>query len=276
VGGERLNSDDYLLMKSWGSNVVRIALNQDFWLQGAAQHNVLYPSTVARQVRWAEDAGLDVILDLHWSDRGNLAMTAPLNNGNSQQDMADVNSLQFWTEVADAYKGDGRVLFELYNEPRDIAWTIWKNGGQVNGFTAVGMQQLHDAVRATGAENLVILGGIHWAYDLSGVTANRVTGHNIMYSSHPYDTGDKQMGDWERAFGFLTSTAPVIFTEFGSQNASCPTSYTQQVVSYIMSKNLSFTAWGWYVKDCMFPSLITDWTGTPSAAGAIVKQALSN
>ena len=33
------------------------------------------------------------------------------------------------------------------------------------------MQQLYDTVRATGAQNLVIIGGLNWAYDLSGVPA---------------------------------------------------------------------------------------------------------
>ena len=62
------------------------------------------------------------------------------------------------------------MLFELYNEPHDVSWRVWKSGGDAgDGCQAVGMQQLYDAVRATGAENLVIIGGLDWAYDLSGV-----------------------------------------------------------------------------------------------------------
>ena len=44
--------------------------------------------------------------------------------------MADTNSITFWSQVAAIYKNDGRVLFELYNEPHDISWTVWKSGGQ--------------------------------------------------------------------------------------------------------------------------------------------------
>lgn len=276
VAGEHLNANDYVLMKQWGANVVRIAMNQDFWLPNAALHNLLYTSTIYRQVMWAEAAGMDVILDLHWSDRGNLAIGMPANNGNNQQDMADMNSVEFWRQVADMYKTDGHVMFELYNEPKDIPWNVWRNGGQINGFMAAGMQQLYDTVRGTGAENIVIIGGVRFAYDLSGVAANRVTGHNIMYASHPYDTGDKQMGDWENAFGSLSNTDPVILTEFGSLSAACVTGYTQQVVTFARARNLSFTGWAWFVSGCTFPSLITDWNGTPSAAGAIVKQGLVN
>src|SRR5262249_17433713 len=155
-----------------------------------------------------------VILDLHWSDRGDLG-----NQGPGQQRMADQNSITFWAQVAAKYKGDGRVIFELYNEPHDVSWDVWLGGGPSgDGFTAAGMQALHDAVRGAGAENVVIVGGLGWAYDLSGVPSHRVQGHNIVYATHPYDKPGKQPSDWDKGFGFLTSTDPVIITEFGTMN----------------------------------------------------------
>ena len=55
--------------------------------------------------------------------------------------MADQNSVTFWAEVANKYKGDGRVIFELYNEPRDVTWEVWQNGGDSgDAFTAVVVQ----------------------------------------------------------------------------------------------------------------------------------------
>src|SRR5262249_52406435 len=138
---------------------------------GAAKYVSNYQGTIDQAIQWAHQAGLDVILDLHWSDRGDLTTQSP-----AQQRMADTNSITFWTDVAGKYKGDGRVLFELYNEPHDIIWDVWQNGGPSgDGFTVAGMQQLYDAVRGAGADNLVIVGGINWAYDLTGVT----TGHRI-------------------------------------------------------------------------------------------------
>jgi hypothetical protein len=38
------------------------------------------------------------------------------------------------------------------------------------------MQQLYSAVRAAGADNLVVAGGIDWAYDLSGVPGHSLQG----------------------------------------------------------------------------------------------------
>ena len=170
-GGAGISAADFQMMAGWGANVVRIALNQDFWLSGAALHDPSYRLTVDQAVKWAEAAGLDVILDLHWSDAGDLTVTSTASQGpgnSQQQPMADVNFIQFWKEVADAYKGDGRVIFELYNEPHGIGWDVWLNGGLAGKYTAAGMQQLYDAVRGTGANNVVIAGGLDWAYDSPG------------------------------------------------------------------------------------------------------------
>ena len=130
--------------------------------------------------------------------------------------MADANSITFWSEVAARYSGDGRVLFELYNEPHDVAWSVWKSGGAAGGFQVAGMQQLYDAVRGAGADNLVVMGGLSWAYDLSGVPDNRVSGYNILYATHPYNNSPaSKPAGFDAAWGFLTKTDPVIVTEFG-------------------------------------------------------------
>jgi hypothetical protein len=95
------------------------------------------------------------------------------------------------------------VLFELYNEPHDIPWQVWLHGGTVGGvasYQAVGMQDLYDAVRATGANNVVIAGGIGWAFNLSSVYANKIQGYNIMYATHPYYPQDPAT-QWDSMFG---------------------------------------------------------------------------
>lgn len=266
--GEHIGTADFQIMKSWGARVVRIAMNQDFWLSGAAKHNAGYAGNIDQAVQQARQLGLDVILDLHWSDQGNIQSSKP-----GQQRMADQNSVSFWGEVAAKYKGDGRVFFELYNEPHDVSWDVWKSGGQSgDGFTAAGMQQLYDAVRGTGADNLVFIGGLDFAFDLSGVPAHRVQGYNIVYASHPYDYPNKQPANWDKAWGFLTATDPVALTEFGTFN--CSTGYYSQLIQAADAKKVSWTAWAWYPGGCSFPSIINDWNGTPSEPGKIVKAAL--
>ncbi len=180
--GQQLSAADFQLMATWKANVVRIALNQDFWIAESPLANADYPATVDAAVKWAEEAGMDVILDLHWSDAGTLGSC----KSNCQQLMADTNSIGFWADVASRYKDDGRVLFELYNEPHDVPWNVWKSGGKTSGgWTAAGMQQLYDAVRGAGAENLVVIGGLNYAFDLIGraVESNQRLQHPLRQPS---------------------------------------------------------------------------------------------
>src|SRR5580692_6962921 len=174
-GEAMIPASDFQAMAGWHANIVRIATNQDFWLEGAALHAPGYQATIAKAVQDAEAAGLDVILDLHWSDCGNLQVSdlAGFNPSDTttvsgQQVMGDVNSIQFWKEVATMFKDDGHVLFELYNEPNKVPWSEWLSGGNSQpNCPTVGMQALYDAVRGTGAQNVVIVGGLNFAFDLS-------------------------------------------------------------------------------------------------------------
>jgi hypothetical protein len=269
-GGINLAPEDFDLIAAWHANVVRVPLYQDYWLSASPLYDAGYPSRVDSVVGWVERAGMDVILDLHWSDAGVLGGCATA----CQQRMPDVNSVTFWSEVAARYQSDGRVLFELYNEPHNVTWSIWKSGGPTSdGYQAVGMQQLYDTIRATGAENVVIVGGLDWAFDLSGVPDNRIDGHNVVYATHIYDSSQMQPGRWDSHWGFLTASDPVIVTEFGD-TGSCSAEFASEVMRYADRHSASWTAWAWYPGGCAFPSLIDDWSGTPSAVGMSVRSAL--
>jgi hypothetical protein len=253
VEGEHASYNDYALMRNqWGANAVRISLNQDFWLAGSS-----YAATIDQQILWVNQLGMGVILDLHW------------NNG-AQQNMADRNSITFWKSVATRYKANAWVMFELYNEPRDISWDQWRNGDA----SYAGMQNMYDAVRLAGAENTVIVGGLNWAFDLSGIATHAVDGYNVAYATHPYDYPGKQMADWPTAFGFAAANYPIIMTEFGQYCAT--NTYVSDLMNYVESLGIHWTAWAWYVQGCAFPSIISDWNGTPyPGVGETVKRYMS-
>lgn len=261
--GDHLSLADYQLMHSWNVKLVRLPMNQRSWLTNANN----YQQTIDQNVQWIRSLGMNVLLDLHWSDKGSTSVTP------AQQCMADTNSLTFWQQVATKYKSNTNIFFELYNEPQGISWPIWRNGGSACGFTVVGMQQLYNAVRSTGATNLVFIGGLNWAFDLSGVPANRIQGTNIVYDTHPYDfSGKNTQADWDKGFGFLTTTDPVVVTEFGDMN--CSATFYSNLISYAESKKAGWIGWAWYPGGCSFPSLISDWSGAPNVPGQTVKSAL--
>jgi aryl-phospho-beta-D-glucosidase BglC (GH1 family) len=278
--GENIKPEDFQAMGEWHANVVRVALNQDFWLSGSALYNPNYAATLDKVVQYAEAAGLDVIFDLHWSDHGNSAVTVlqgqDQDGTSNQQQMADKNSLEFWKELAMKYQSDGHILFELYNEPNKVSWDVWLNGGMEFGYQIFGMQQLYDAVRGTGANNVVIAGGLSYAFDLSGVAAHPIKGYNVMYATHPYKPQDPA-ASWQSMFGYLATSdiAPVIATEFGDGTSNCTGDWDTQLAQFADAAHISWTAWAWYPAGCSFPALISDWTNhTPTVQGDAVKAAL--
>ncbi len=153
--------------------------------------------------------GAYAMLDLHWNDAGEWGKAI------GQHVMPDRNSVTFWKDCAEAYKNQPGVIFDLYNEPHDVTWDQWLKGGPVTEtdgktkkkttFEAVGMQELLDVVRATGAKNLIVAGGLDWSYDLSGILPGRQlkdpTGQGVIYANHAYpfkgDTVEKWVGKME-------------------------------------------------------------------------------
>src|SRR5690606_19905379 len=82
-------------------------------------------------------------------------------------------------------------------------------------FEAVGMQRLIDIVRETGARNIVIVGGLDWGYDISGVLEGYALddrgGDGIIYSSHvyPWKSG------WQEKFLAVAEKHPLFIGEVG-------------------------------------------------------------
>lgn len=233
--GRYFCKEDYDEMKRWGADTVRIPLSQAYWLS-----NDQYKATVDKAVTAARQAGLDVILDLHWSTKDNT--DAP-----GMQDMPDTYSEMFWQDLAPRYKNDGGVIYELYNEPRSVSWQQWRKGGRhLEGWQMVGMQQLYDAVRSTGAHNLILIGGLNWAYELTDILRHPIKGYNIAYTTHLYPYVGKQPQDWAEDWLFLVDKVPLLITEFGPDGDTGDLNYVKQVVDTAKKNNLGWIAWAWY------------------------------
>ncbi len=304
MGVDTAMAADFARMRAWRANTVRIELAQYYWVPTSMHHDPGYAARVDRAVKGARAAGLNVILALQASDRGD--PNHPLE-GEMHQPMADVNhSIPFWKDVAARFKDDGGVLYELYSEPYPIGgeggfsnWDMWLNGGlhpsdAVYGrrpaFQAAGMQQLYDAVRSTGANNMVIASGTQWGYFLGGVEDHRVKGYNIAYATHPWEDSptSRQPSTWDRDWASLAATDPVIITEFGDYDCSDP--YVKAVLDKADQLGLSWTAWMWVAPSaaeskrqdgrddpiCNRSLLIMDWAGTPTKPGQIIKDRLAS
>ncbi len=274
-------------LKDWHVNIIRLPLAQDSWfgkMPDQSDQGQAYRALVKQIVELCAANNCYVILDLHWNDAGVWGKDI------GQHVMPDANSLLFWKSVATEYKNHPAVVFDLYNEPHDVSWDIWRDGGQVTEadgkqgtrtYKAIGMQELLDAVRETGAKNVALIGGLNWAYDLDGILAGRqlkdATGRGVMYANHAYPQKGESVAVWTKRMETATKTLPVFVGEFGSDPGGgvgeTGESWVRHVLQVIQDHDWNWTAWDLHPDAT--PRLVSNWEYKPTAHfGVWVKQAL--
>jgi endoglucanase len=172
------NQGSITAMRKWHINAVRVPLNEACWngqsYVGAAYRGVHYRKAIEAYVRLLNANGIVAILDLHWSDGLYTGPSAGCASAEAvcQKPMPDAaESIRFWSSVASTFAGNDAVIFDLFNEPypesalatETAAWTCWLHGGRACSpgisYPVAGMQALVKAVRAAGANNVIMLGG---------------------------------------------------------------------------------------------------------------------
>ena len=295
-------------IKDWKANTVRIPLNEASWLgyrctdTSGAVHNPdpggNYKGSVKTQVEQAIAADLYVILDLHWTAPGS---TCPM----LQTQMADADhSIAFWTSVANTFKNHPAVMFELFNEPFmnfDFSGDSWAymmqgTGGSFSGYPATssagkwqdvkqpwaiaGYQAMLNAVRKTGATNVVLIGTMQYCQDLSQWLAHKPSDPLRQMAAvwHPYPTFETAWGSAAYAqpnfapdvFGDVLSIQaagiPVIATETGDRNTAGTRGapLVSTVTAWADLHGVSVIGYTWNVWGEPDNVLIKDVNGTPT------------
>ena len=277
-------------IRDWHVNVIRLPLSQDRWFGKTPEQKdggMAYRDLVRQVVDACASQRCYIILDLHWSDCNEWGTNI------GQHSMPDLNSLAFWKDCAPLYANHPAVIFDLYNEPHDISWDVWLRGGPItdkpNGrnltaknYECVGMQAMLDTVRSTGATNLVIAGGLDWAYSFSGILEGRQLadpkGNGVVYASHCYDNKGDSVATWIAKLEQAAARVPVIVSEFGGTSGPSKRVSTDNwllhVLQAIEDHQWSYTAWDLHPH--AGPTLIADWNYTPTPGfGVFVRQMLA-
>ncbi len=302
------NNPNWSAIASWKANIVRIPLNEASWLaltctdtdgvvhQADPGNN--YKTFLANMVKEANAAGMYVILDLHWAAPGT---SCPM----LQTQMADADhSLDFWTSIAQAYKSNPAVMFELFNEPfmnvdftgDQWAYIMFGTGGSFSGYPATSTkgnqkniatpwsiasyQAMINAVRATGATNPVLIGSLSYTADLSGWLAHVPTDplNQMAATWHPYPTYGAAFGTaayaqpgfapqvFTEVKAIFAAGIPVIATETGDQDTAgtVGSPLVATISAFADQMNMSLLGWTWDVWSNPSDVLIKDVNGTPT------------
>jgi hypothetical protein len=276
-------------MKAWNVHMVRLPLNEQCWLGSSAvpamgTSGAAYQQAVKDYVNLLVANGINVVLDLHWTFG---QYTGPGSgcsdvNATCQKPMPDTQfTPTFWSQVATAFKGNNAVIFDLFNEPfpdfannfsnPTAAWTCLRDGGTCTGigYQVAGMQSLVNAIRATGATNIIMAAGIAFTNDLSQWLAfkpNDPTG-NLVASWHSYNFNTCASASCrDSTIAPVNRQVPVMIGEVG-QN-TCAHDYIDQVMAWADTNSIGYAAWTWNpwgVCNSVGNVLILDWAGTPTA-----------
>jgi endoglucanase len=262
-------------MKSWHINAVRVPLNESCWLglDGIVPEysGTAYHQAIREYVERLQSVGLYVILDLHWAAPGN-------NRAGGLIPMADAeHSLDFWRSVANEFRENHGVVFDLFNEPRpEVNWACWENGCEVEDqyfgrYPVTGMRQLVEAVRSTGATQPLILSGTRWAQNLSGWLSHVPPDpdHALIAANHTYQGVTECLRKCKKAILNVHRKYPVVSSEIGETD--CGSDYIDPYMDWADQHGISYLAWAWYAGPGLAcndgPSLIEDYEGTPNPYG---------
>lgn len=264
-------------IEEWKAKIVRLPVKDTFWFGTDPRQSdggAAYRGYVDQCVTLAANRGVYLIIDLH-------EFRAP-----------KPQHLRFWQDVATRYANHPAVIFELLNEPFGISWEIWRDGGFVaenkgpdesaflseeekkknQGFVSVGMQPLLDAIRATGARNIVIAGGLGWSFDLRGITEGfelkDPSGNGLVYSWHVYNWHK----GWEKHVLAAAAKHPILVGEVGADVKKMefiplaaqedPYTWVPDMIGFIQKHRLNWTAWCFHPRAT--PVMISDWKYTPT------------
>jgi len=254
-------------MTEWGMTAVRIPLNQDCWFDdrptGTFGTGAEYRSAVRDWVDRLSDAGLIVILDLHWS-----APAGVLADG--LRPMPDARSISFWSAVAADYRKHRGVIFDVFNEPHSrvdpatgapsftLDWQCWADGGcptpiendrseSLSGetYTAVGMSALVDVVRSAGATQPVVLSGLDYANDVRGWADAAPADDQLIAGVHLYSFNRcADAGCWASEIEPLAARVPVLVAEFGQNDGD--DTHLRTVYAWARDHAVGALAWAWW------------------------------
>jgi len=157
-------------------------------------------------------------------------------------------SKAFFSEMATKYKNVPNVMFEIFNEPNGPGWPTIKAYAETVGA----------AIRATGANNVVIVGTPTWSQDVDVASADPVSFSNAAYTFHFYAHTHPVAGFGSKLQTAMSRGCAIVVTEWGTSNSSGNGDFdeaqTRAWMTFLDSNSISWANWSVFNKNetCSF------------------------
>ena len=175
-------------------NVVRVPIHPEYW-ENDEYYLWRYLDPI---VGWAVENNKYVILDMHFI--GNIEDASSKEMPTIKKEPVEF-SVEFWNMVANYFRDVPNVIFELYNEPAGISHKRWAENATM----------LIDIIRSYSAEQIIIVSGVDYSYDLNYWYQQPLQTNNIMYTAHIYPNRKQGLQNLDK----LSDKLPIIMSEWG-------------------------------------------------------------
>ena len=227
-----VTNDCFATLKSWGANVVRLAMytyeSGGYCTDGDRQQ---LETLVQNGVQYAFNNDMYVIIDWHVLNEG---------NPNRYSDVAKT----FFAKMAQQYASYNNVIYEICNEPcKGATW------GDVKFYAS----EVIPSIRSYDKDAVILIGTPNWSRDVDEAVKDPVTGYdNIMYTLHFYAATHKE--DLQNKLKSAADAGlPIFVSEFGicsaDGNGQVDIDSANSWISLLDSYGISYVCWNLSNKD---------------------------
>ena len=176
---------------------IRLALyTQEYGGYCSGGNQAELEALIDKGVRLAKQNNLYVIIDWHI-----------LSDGNPMIHLNEAKA--FFSKMADRYKNEKHVLYEICNEPNGVDWATVKNYAN----------QIIHIIRARDPNGVILVGTPTWSQDVDVAARDPLQGYsNIMYTLHFYAATHKE-GICNKLIAAHAAGLPVFVSEFSISSA---------------------------------------------------------
>jgi aryl-phospho-beta-D-glucosidase BglC (GH1 family) len=269
-------ADYKTIANDWNANAVRISVHPGAWRDFG---RLRAQEALTQNVNAALDAGLFVILTWHAIGIPNgYYQKAPDGMAADIYDSDFALAKDFWRHMSWQFGREGRVIFELWNEP--VYETPPPEGEsrwpQLRPF----WQELTALIRDNGGRNVLLATSHDWGYGIRGIGAQPLDDANTAYAWHVYAGTDHDNPSlWLRQLDGLHLRKPVIMTEWGfephgtQRYRGTAEGYGAAIRALLKAQELHYTAWCWH--PTWTPAMLKEDWATPTEYGQFVKDTLA-